>query len=607
MNPSKRKVLLDVAKRPSAFASPDLFGRKKQLDALSDLLDRADAGRGGSLLLTGVAGVGKTALLTTARETAEARGFSVRSATGVPIDSALPFGALSTLFGRERGDEQFVAHSPALGAAIGMTPVPEPPSVPLVAAEALRALSEQGRERPTLLILDDAQWADYSSAAVLGLVARNVVADRIAIVIAARTMGESFDMPTDDSETAVGVLDQTQLAFFDGIVTHLVRPLSNIDTIAALVAAGCSSDDASWWSIRCGGLPLAISEIGRRSPSAPPDPREIAAFLPSMYRQRIAALSQAQFRALLFPAICSDLAVLRSLDEPGLTSELTAAQEAGLLQPSSPRRVEDRVMFRHPLLQAAVLARATPVEEREVHRRVAVVLRERGQLDRAALHLASAANGQDDEAAAAMGDLAERARARGALAEAAQAGNRAASLTTDPDRRAVWLTLVADALFDQGHPGPAIRTVTEAIEAAEDSRVKADAQALKARMSMWVVSPAVAIRMLDDVAATMRSVDPIRAASALASASGAGHLDGDLFGAIARAVEADRLASDNGDIITAMAASGAMAWNSLLTGDASEFERRVSAAEPLMRQLLDQRSWAGIHLAELFCTTWILH
>ena len=83
-------------------------------------------------------------------------------------------------------DPQRKALSVALGLTAGQAPDPL-----LVGLAVLGLLSEAAEEQPLLCVVDDAQWLDRESARALAFTARRLLADRIALVFAARTAGVS--------------------------------------------------------------------------------------------------------------------------------------------------------------------------------------------------------------------------------------------------------------------------------------------------------------------------------------------------------------------------------------------------------------------------------
>jgi predicted ATPase len=162
-----------------------LFGRKREREVLGRLLDAARDGRGGVLAVYGEPGVGKTALLDDAVETAA--DFRVARTVGVEGEMELAFAALQQLCSPSLHlmdrlpDPQREALEVALGLRAGRTPNPF-----LVGLAVLNLLSEAAEEQPLLCVVDDAQWLDHASARVLAFVARRLLAERIAIVFAAR-------------------------------------------------------------------------------------------------------------------------------------------------------------------------------------------------------------------------------------------------------------------------------------------------------------------------------------------------------------------------------------------------------------------------------------
>jgi DNA-binding CsgD family transcriptional regulator len=569
-----------------------LIGRPEASAQLRALLEGAEAGSGGGLVIDGIAGIGKTAVLEFAAATALAGGFEVWHARGVAIESDLAFGALESVFADHRviASRHNRPSAPALREAISRTGVRDELSYSWrqVAGEAIELLSQLGRSRPQLVVVDDVQWADSSSVAVLGHVARHVVADRVAVVFARRS-----------ADRLRGAHDAALAA----IATLRLRALTVEESVDALLQLGVVMEDALRWAPLCGGLPLALTEVARCGLEMSPD-EQIVGVLTEHYRNQISALSVDTIEALHVLALSDDASLLRPIIGDSALRSLRSAIELGAVE-IRPDDAIETTQFRHPLIRAAVLGAATPDQQRTMHRRVAAALAAAGDVDRSAVHLAAAANGQNANASLAMTTLAERAMARGALPEGARAFRRAAELATDLDSRSRLLERAADASFDHGDFVSAFPLIDEAVRIANDPRVAADARSLRAKMSIWAISPASGVHQLLEIAHDMRSIDVTRAASALVAASAAGHLHGDFRGAIECGREAERLATEVGDVETAIGASAMLAFNGLFVGNWDESDQRLQPLEPIMRALLATRSWTGIHLAEMFGTAWV--
>ncbi len=168
-----------------------LLNRYAERAALGRLLDAARAGQSGVLVVRGVPGIGKTALLEDAIESAT--GFRVARIVGVESEMELAFAALQQLCGPmlDRADRLPAPQRDALGVAFGLR-AGDVPDRFLVGLAALSLLSEAAGQQPLLCVIDDAQWLDRVSAQVLGFVARRLLAEPVALVVAAREPGEGF-------------------------------------------------------------------------------------------------------------------------------------------------------------------------------------------------------------------------------------------------------------------------------------------------------------------------------------------------------------------------------------------------------------------------------
>jgi hypothetical protein len=79
----------------------------------------------------------------------------------------------------------------ALAVALGLT-TGQAPNTLLVGLAVLGLLSDAAEERPLLCVVDDAQWLDRASARALAFVARRLLAEKIALVVAARELPDAL-------------------------------------------------------------------------------------------------------------------------------------------------------------------------------------------------------------------------------------------------------------------------------------------------------------------------------------------------------------------------------------------------------------------------------
>src|SRR6266702_2676559 len=162
-----------------------LRGRRQQCRALDGLIADVRAGRSRVLVMRGEPGIGKTALLGYAADTAS--DFRVARAEGVESEMELPYAALHQLCGRmlDRLDRLPGPQRDALKVAFGLQSGSAPDRF-LVGLAALGLLSEVAADRPLLCLVDDAQWLDQASALVLAFVARRLDAETVALLVGTR-------------------------------------------------------------------------------------------------------------------------------------------------------------------------------------------------------------------------------------------------------------------------------------------------------------------------------------------------------------------------------------------------------------------------------------
>src|SRR3954467_13660554 len=141
----------------------ELHGRRQERVMLDELIGAARSGRSETLVLRGEAGIGKTALLEYAVESA--LDFRVVRVAGVESEMELPFAALHQLCAPLHDS---LARLPApqrdaLATTFGLREGTVPDRL-FVALATLSLLSEAAEAQPLLCVIDDAQWLDRTSA-----------------------------------------------------------------------------------------------------------------------------------------------------------------------------------------------------------------------------------------------------------------------------------------------------------------------------------------------------------------------------------------------------------------------------------------------------------
>lgn len=484
-----------------------LLGRAAERARVQELLARARVGASTALLIVGEPGVGKTALLNDA--VAAADGMVVLQAHGTDSAPELPFAALADLLAPvfDRRDRLPAAQAAALEAAFGYD---RPASVDRFTAYvgALSLLATAAEAVPVLAVVDDLHWIDEPSREALAFVVRRLEAEGVVVLLTMRpgdAAGE-HGWDRDWADVARMRLDGLDLAAAGGVLARRGEV-----TVAPAVLARLHAETR--------GNPLALLEVAamltteQRAGLAPiEDPLPVGAEIERAFGRRIRALSEGTRRALGLCATSRTGAMdemRAALAAWGLTrQDLEPAERAELIT-----IVDMTVAFRHPLLRSVAYRSMPAHDRRQAHRHLsAVVVGDRAE-ERRAWHRAAASEAPDDMVAAALERAAEAARARGAPASAAVAGERAARLTSDPERQAQRLLRVAEDLAHVAGPQRAQALLGEALALTVDPILRADIQHLRGLVEERAGHAADAAQLLVEEASRVAAHDRRRAAA----------------------------------------------------------------------------------------------
>jgi DNA-binding CsgD family transcriptional regulator len=439
---------VDGATRPRSaagyLAERGLYGREREFGVLDHLAGRLGKDAGSALVVGGEAGIGKSALLAAIAARARDRGTRVLSAVGVQSEAEISFAGLHQLLGPvlHLAEGLPARQRAALHAAFGLSEEAAP-ELFVTGLAMLELIGDAAEGSPVLLIIEDAQWLDQPSCAVLAFVARRLAAEPALMLIAVR---DGFPNPFDEagltelrlqglSEEAAGqLLDSRTPGLGPAVRERLLQeaagnPLALIELPAAL-----RSEHLDEGALLPSRLPLtarlerAFAAQGSDLPSAT--------------------------RSLLLAAAAEDADVLGEvlnaaiiLDGGAMAIDAFApAIAVGLVTIQG-----TQLRFRHPLVRSAIYQAASLPERQAAHAALAQVLA--GQPDRQVWHRAAAALGPNEQVAAELEEAAARAGRRGAVAVAVAALQRAAELSEDPARRGSRLLRAAEMGFEFGRPG----------------------------------------------------------------------------------------------------------------------------------------------------------
>jgi DNA-binding CsgD family transcriptional regulator len=468
-------------------ASVALLERAGELEEIRTAANGARKGRGGVLLVEGEAGIGKTRLVTAARDILQRAGARVLGARGSELERTFGFGIVRQLFeplliaARRAERSRMLA-----GAAMLAAPLFDPAGG--AATEAADSLlhglywltANISEQSPVLLAVDDAHWADEPSLRFVDYLARRIEGLPILVVLAYRQVGAQLE------RTLVETLKEEP-------VIRVLRPapLSLVASSTLVRAAMPSADDP--FCATCheasGGNPFLLNELVVELEAHAVEPAGGQAFgisqlAPEAVRRSVitrldrlpkAASEVAEAAAILERARMRETAELAglSLEETARAAdELTAIGVLGSVDP---------VEFAHPLLRSAVYAEIPHAERSIRHLRAAELLAERGSSrDDIAAHLMLAEPSGDPWVIDVLLAAADAAGARGASEARATYLRRVLAEPLERDRRFELLLELGNAEVAAGmHEG--LDRLQSVFDAAERPVIRTDAALALAR------------------------------------------------------------------------------------------------------------------------------
>jgi DNA-binding CsgD family transcriptional regulator/tetratricopeptide (TPR) repeat protein len=391
-----------------------VVGRAAELAAIGTVLDPGDSGAA-AFVLDGEAGIGKTTVWLAAVEAGRDQGRRVLSCRPAETEASLPFVSLGDLLAPALDDASALppAQRAALETALGRAEPTEGFGQVVVARATLALLQALAAESPLLVAIDDVQWLDASTQAVLEFAVRRVSDLPVHLLLARRSetdapapLGLARALPAGQlAQARLGPLPPHEL---DLILRSTLELALSRPRLLELYRVS-------------GGNPFHALEIARRGiPADSLEPLVVAESVGELVRDRLAALSGPARRAALL-TVAAVRPTSWQIERIAGVDSLAEALRLGIVELDG-----ERLRATHPLLASVLYDGAAPGERRDAHARLADVVDDQEENAR---HLALSTESADEPIAAALEHAAGFAVRRGAPQSAAVLAEHAVRLT----------------------------------------------------------------------------------------------------------------------------------------------------------------------------------
>ncbi|MGB0112352.1 MAG: AAA family ATPase, partial [Ilumatobacteraceae bacterium] len=334
-----------------------VVGRGIELGAADAMLDDADHGVGGTMVLTGEAGIGKSTLLDEVADRARRRDHRVLVGRCLPI-VALVYDGFVDAF-RSLDATEAAALPPILGDRQRVDPDGLGSSFEAT-AQMLESLASPA---PVLLALDDFHWAHPTTRQLFVWLSRRLANSRVTLLATVRTPDESphrADDPEIDRQFAewwrMPWVERVELRRFDRDELAL--------QLASVLGERPGRERLRTVMERSGGNPLFAREVALADGARLPDRlRDVLAVT-------LDQLPESTTRLLRVCAVAGPRVHHRLVEQ---TAELDGSELADLLRPAVDAEVlltdgsSTRYEFHHALFAETILAGMLPGEAGPIH------------------------------------------------------------------------------------------------------------------------------------------------------------------------------------------------------------------------------------------------
>ncbi len=349
-----------------------MVGRSQELGRLRSLLDAACAGNGRVVLCTGEAGIGKTRLAEELAAWARVSGMVVAWARATDRGSSPPYGLWNLLLYQlppsPSSDQLDLWADPLGSGADSLSDGPEAAGSTRfeLFAQLRRRLSDAAAETGLLVVLDDLQWADEASTAMLVDLAGQLRGTRLLV------LGTYRDPSLTNEASRTALLPLSVDASSERLD---LSALAAHDVAELLHALGLPAAPELVETVRAqtGGNPFLVQEMARAlaaDPGTPERPTPVPGRVLEATTYRLSQLSEPAQRLMRAAGVAGNgfsvgvVAGILGLPALTLTEPLDECRRAGFIVEGD-RPGDHR--FSHALVRSAVVARLPAQEERVLH------------------------------------------------------------------------------------------------------------------------------------------------------------------------------------------------------------------------------------------------
>ena len=327
---------------------PPFVGRDREAAEIAGLIERAAAGRGGTVLIAGDAGIGKTRLVTAALDS-----FTSSASAG---------------WGLCTEDETAPALWPWRTALSGLGIEVESGSAGRFDL-AIRVAAEL-RDRPgAVLVIDDAHWADPSSVQLLEVLAPMLHTTPALLILTYRP----GDVETQAMRQALAALERSpgvRAMSLGGIDAAATAAL-----LASITPATPTADLVTEVQSRTGGNPFFVIQVGRLLPETGGG-QALPVAVRDAVRRRLNKLSPECNDLLRVAAVVGELVDVEQLEH---IAKLPSEQAGRLMHSAVAAQIigdagERRVRFLHALVRETLLSELPARTRASLHLRLAELI-----------------------------------------------------------------------------------------------------------------------------------------------------------------------------------------------------------------------------------------